>query len=293
MGHRKGMIYAAIERFDQLMAIGESRHAAKQAIRRATKEQPWTLPTSKIHSHVTRNVYQQHTLAFLNWARTQYGLTRLEQVDARADDLVSHYLTEQLAAGKSAYTVQAQRSALRKFFGNRELATSVIIPPRSRNRITRSRGAISANRHFQPAHWPEQVAFAQATGLRRSELRDLRIRDVSRREDGQLSVHVKNGKGGRARDVPVLSAYEQEILAIIAGRPSDERIFTSIPKQMPVHTYRRASAQERYLEHASGYTLPPTSGRLGSQDYDHEAVQEVSRCLGHQRKSIVLHHYLI
>ena len=273
MGHRKGIIYAAIERFDSLMAIGESRHAAKQALRTATEECGWSLSSGKIHSHVTRKVYQQHTLAFINWARTQHGITRLEQLDERSDDLASQYLSEQLAAGKSAYTLQAQRSALRMFFRNRDLASGVAIPARLRTNIKRSRGAIDEKRHFQPEHWPQHVAFALGTGLRRSELRDLRIRAVYRSEGGQLVVHVRNGKGGRSREVPVLPEYEQEILAIIEGRQPDERIFTYIPKHMKVHSYRRASAQARYLDHAPDYPLPPLKGRLKIQDYDPAAVQ--------------------
>src|ERR1019366_4158913 len=253
MGHRKGIIYAAIERFDQLMAIGESRHVAKQTIRSATSEHEWTLSTGKIHSHLTRKVYQQHTLAFINWARTQHGITRLEHLDEQADNLASQYFTEQLAAGKSAYTVQAQRSALRMFFGNRALAASVVIPARLRTNITRSRGAINENRHFQSANWPAHVAVAQATGLRRSELRDLRGRDLYRGENGRLFVHVKNGKGGRPRDVSILPGHEQEILAIIDGRQPDERVFKYVPKHMKVHNYRRASAQARYLDYAPDY----------------------------------------
>lgn len=292
MGNRKGIIYAAIERFDSLMAIGESRHRAKQALRATADNQNWTLSSGKIHSHITRKVYQQHTLAFINWARQQHAITRLEQLDERANELASQYLAEQLAVGKSSYSVQTQRSALRMFFGKRDLAASVTISARLRTTITRSRIPLDGNPHFQPEHWPELVTFAQATGLRRSELRDLRIRDVSRNEQGQLTAHVNNGKGGRSRDVPVLPGYEQDILAIIEGRPLDERVFRLIPKHMNVQSYRRASAQARYLNHAPGYELPPKHRRLKSQDYDHEAAREVSRSLGHNRLDVLTRHYL-
>lgn len=292
MGHRKGIIYAAIERFDSLMAIGESRHLAKLALRATTEKQNWTLSSGKIHSHITRKVYQQHTLAFINWARERHAITRLEQLDERADELASVYLAEQLAEGKSTYSVQTQRSALRMFFGKRDLAASVTIPARVRTAITRSRGSLDGNPHFQPAHWPALVTFAQATGLRRSELRDLRVRDVFHKEQGQLVVHVNNGKGGRSRDVPVLAGYEQDILAIIEGRPLDERVFHTIPKHMNVHGYRRASAQARYLDYAPGYTLPPRHRKLKAQDYDHEAAREVSRSLGHNRLDVLTRHYL-
>src|SRR5258708_6415444 len=210
------------------MAIGESRYEAKQAIRAASEETQWTISSGRIHSHETRRGYQHLCLAFINWARSRYGINRLEQLDARAEELVSQYLTERIAAGKSAYTVQTERSALRLFFGNSQLAASVNIPLRSRTNITRSRGP--KERHFQPAHWPEQVLFAQATGLRRAELRDLRVRGVSLNESGHLVIYVKNGKGGRARRVPVLQELEHPILAVVQNRKPSERIFDDIPK---------------------------------------------------------------
>ncbi len=292
MGNRKGIIRAAIERFDSLMAIGQSRHAAKQAIRKASDQPTWTVSSGKIHSHATRKGYQQQTLAFINWAREQHGINRLERLDARAEELAALYLSEQLAAPKSAYTVQTQRCALRMFFGNRELAASVVIPKRLRANITRSRGDCKEGHHFQPAHWSAHVMFAQVTGLRRSELRDVRVRDVYRREDGLLVIHVKNGKGGRSREVSVLPAHEQEILAALDGRQPDERVFAYIPKHMHVQKYRRSSSRARYLHHAPERALPPCEGRLKSRDYDRAAVQEVSWSLGHNRQDVVLRHYL-
>ncbi len=53
------------------MAIGESRFDAKRA---AHEQDPslWSFTTGRIHSYKSRDAYQQHTLAFLNWCREQY-----------------------------------------------------------------------------------------------------------------------------------------------------------------------------------------------------------------------------
>src|ERR1700730_19474778 len=115
MGSRKSIIREAIERLDTLMAIGQSRFQAKQAQRAASPDGGWTVSTGKIHSHTTRKVYQQHVLAFINWARTNHGITRLEWLDEPADDLVTQYLTGHVVASKSAYTLQTERAALRLF----------------------------------------------------------------------------------------------------------------------------------------------------------------------------------
>ena len=292
MGSRKSIIREAIERLDSLMAIGQSRFQAKQAQRATSPEVGWTVSTGKIHSHTTRKVYQQQILAFINWARAQHGITRLALLDERADELATQYLAGHVSAGRSAYTVQTERAALRLFFGNWGLAAAVVIPRRTRTTITRSRGPASHDRHFQLTHWQAHIRFAQACGLRRAELRDLRVRDVYTAEDGTLFVHVKNGKGGRPREVPVLSGQEEEVLGVIRGREPHEKVFDHIPKHMDVHSYRRDSAQRRYLQQAAGQALPPLEGRLRREDYDPAATQEVSWALGHNRLDVVLRHYL-
>jgi hypothetical protein len=150
MGSRKSIIREAIERLDSLMAIGQSRFQAKQAKRVASPEEGWTVSTGKMHSHTTRKVYQQHVLAFINWARTQHEITRLAWLDESADELVTEYLTAHVAAGRSAYTVQTERAALRLFFGNWSLAAAVGIP--TKKSLTISPGtwmciATDATRH--------------------------------------------------------------------------------------------------------------------------------------------------
>ena len=292
MGSHKSIIREAIERLDSLMAIGESRFQAKQAKRVASPDGGWTVSTGRIHSHTTRKVYQQHILAFINWARAQYGITRLAWLDERAAELLTQYLMEHVAAGRSAYTVQSERAALRLFFGNWSLGATVGIPTRTRRTITRSRGPAGHDRHFQPTHWQAHIRFSQACGLRRAELCDLRVRDVYNDGNSTLFVHVKNGKGGKAREVPVLPGHEQDVLAVVQGRDPHEKVFDHIPKHMDVHSYRRDSAQQRYLHYAPGQTLPPPEGRLRRDDYDPAAAQQVSWSLGHNRLDVVLRHYL-
>src|SRR5712692_3346794 len=159
------------------MAIGQSRRAAKLEAR-AAGEHTWTFSTGKMHSYTTRTVYQQHVLAFVNWTRAEHGVTHLADLDAQANELATNYLTRHVDAGKSPYTLQTQRAALRLFFADRTLASEVQLPRRLRSNITRSRQAVGDDRHFQPANWQTHITFEQATGLRRAELRELRVRDV-------------------------------------------------------------------------------------------------------------------
>ncbi len=224
MGSRKGLVYAVVERFDGLMAIGQSRRAAKIEVRQRDGT-AWTVSTGKIHSYTTRDVYQRHVVSFAKWAREHHGTKQLEQ------------------------------------------------------------------RHFQPAHWPGQVNIAQAFGLRRAEMRDLRVGEIYQRHDGQLVAFVRNGKGGLDREAPILPGYEHAVKQIIAGRDPAEKVFSRVPGFMDVHGYRRGYAQNLYKQ-LSGRELPSVAGRLRPGSYDRSAALEVSHALGHRRLDVVLRHYL-
>jgi integrase len=295
MGKRPALGYFYLQRLDSLMAIGESRHQAKQALREASKEKHWNLSTGKIHSHVTRRVYQQQVMAFVDWIKKTHHVTDHRIVEVHADAWVSQYLQALIEQGRSPYTLQTIRSALRMVFG-REIASSVEMPRRKRSEIKRSRRPVKMDAHFQPEHWPEHILFARATGLRRAEMRDVRVRDITHQPDGTVSVHVHRGKGGKARDVTVLAGYGQEVLAMLEGRSPDEHLFRHIPKNMDVQSYRREMAQTRYQQLAPASTLPAADVvRIKPSDYDAAAAQTVSESLGHsrRRRATVLNHYLI
>ncbi|HZU70141.1 MAG TPA: site-specific integrase [Ktedonobacteraceae bacterium] len=294
--HRKSIVKEAVDRLEEKMAIRQSRGKAKAALR-AAKEMGWTGSTERIHSFKTRSVYQGHVVRFVRWVRTTYQIKDLAQVDARADELATRYLQWHLEEGKSAYTLQAERSALRLFFGDRSLAQQVVLPRRTRATITRSRGIAAHDRHFQAANWQPLLRFLQATGLRRNEVRLLLVCDIVACEpegdyQGQTTVKVRNGKGGKSRTVPVLMGHERDVLCLREGRQDDEPVFARIPKHLDVHSYRRAYAQALYLSLAPGRSLPPQTGRLRPSTYDTGVVMAVSKALGHRRKDVVLHHYL-
>lgn len=291
MSKRKGIIYAALQRLHAMMALKESRYKAKKA-RRAAGERIWSFTTERIHSLTTRGVYQQHILAFVNWARDTYHVTHLEQLDERADELVTEYLKHHIAAGRSPYTLQTERAALRMFFHNRGLAASIRLPARKREQIRRSRGPVAQDKEFQPLNWQREIRFLHACGLRRSEARALLVGDVQRYADGHVEIQVKRGKGGRARTVPVLPGQEQDVLSVITGRRNEEQALGRLPVRLDIHSLRREYAQALYLYYAPDRKLPPSTGRLKPEDYDALAAMKVSEALGHHRLQVALTHYL-
>ncbi|MBA2397070.1 MAG: site-specific integrase [Ktedonobacteraceae bacterium] len=287
-----------LDRLDGLMALEQSRGKAKE-VARVAHQKTWAFSTGKIHSYKTRMTYQEHAINFVKWARDAYGLKQLELIDERAGELTAEFLQARVDEGKSAYTLQVVRAALRMVFADRSLMKDVEIPRRTRSTITRSRGVKAHDKHFNPENWPKLINFLKATGLRRDELKLLRAQDILERDPdptsryfGQAVVQVWNGKGGKERTVPVLVGHEQEVFAVREGLADEDRVFLRIPKHLDVHSYRREYAQAVYLFHAPGRSLPPPSGRLKRKDYDREAAEQVTFALGHNRIDVVLRHYI-
>ncbi len=287
-----------MDRLDACMALEQSRGKAKEAAK-AANQKTWAFTTGKIHSYKTREVYQEHALHFANWARDTYEIKRIEDLDERIRDLTAEFLQARLDEGKSAYTLQVIRAALRMAFADRTLMQEVELPRRTRSTITRSRGPKAHDKHFNPKNWPELVNFLKATGLRRDELKLLRAKDIVEHEPdptspyyGQTVVKVWNGKGGKMRTVPVLIGYEQDVLLVKENLAEEDLVFLRIPKHLDVHSYRREFAQALYLYHAPGYSLPPTEGRLKRKDYNRDAAEDVTHALGHGRIDVILRHYI-
>jgi integrase len=280
MPKKKSLIRASIEELDTKNAIGQSRFAAKQA-RREQGEKIWAFSTEQYHSHGTRRTYQEHILHFLNWCRDQHHLTELEHVKSRADELTSLYLRERIKADKSAYTLAAERSALRFFFENRLLANEVVLPQRRREQITRSRRPAVRDLDFQPANWVKEIHFLESTGLRREEALDLRIGQITHHRAEFVTIFVACGKGGKPRTVPVLPGRAHDVLCCIEGRKDPtQAVFARLPSHLDIHAIRRTYAQTLYC-HLSGRELPSGKGRLDPKDYDREAASLVSLALGH------------
>lgn len=286
MGKRPGLKYLAVQQFDHLMADGQKRSEAK-AEAKARGEALFAFTDGKIHAFQTRTTYQNIVMRFINWCHEKHGIRDEETLQNRADELASDYLSERMAQGYSAWTLQTERSALRMYFQCRDLAEEVVLPKRVRENIKRSRFPAKRDKHFQPANWPHLVPFLQACGLRREELRDLRVGDIYT----QLVVHVRRGKGGKERKVPVFPGREQAVLALKEGRADEELVFERLPSAADIHSYRRRFAQELY-ELIAGRPLPPYEGRLHAADFDRSAAEYVSKCLGHNRVDIIFGSYI-
>ncbi|MCL0063522.1 tyrosine-type recombinase/integrase [Peptococcaceae bacterium] len=275
MGKRPSLKYQITQSLIKQKRFGESKYEAKRA-----GNVKFGQPVDGIFSYKTMKVYLDEAVRFVNWVKENYKVKTLEE----AKKYVGEYLEEGKERKLSAWTLKLQRSALRKAFQDSELAKEVQLPDRRKENIVRSRGDAVRDKNFSEERNKDMVDFAKATGLRRSGMSKVRVRDVFEMDGGKLFVATRE-KGGRYREAPVLEKYTERVREIIHGKDPDEEIFGKIHSSADIHSYRREYAQELYRE-ITGESYDP------AKDKDKEALQQVSEALGHSRLDVVTRNYL-
>lgn len=140
------------------------------------------------------------------------------------------------------------------------------------------------DRHFSKTNNDELIKFCRGTGLRRSELEDLRGKDlvtkaqieaeISRLEavpenrrtqeawkrltmlqdtrlfQGEYFTYVRKGKGGRAHLSPIIGKNTDQIVERIRNTPPEEKVWQHVHKSADIHGYRAEYATAIYKAHA-------------------------------------------
>lgn len=286
MSKRGSLVRQGQQQLHSMLAVGESRHAAKAAGTAA----------DRIYSWSTYHTYVREWAHFARAVKAEHPELRDWQ---QARQHVGEYLQRGIDAGRSPSTIRTQASALAKVYrcGYNDFGTA--LPSIRSAPARRSRGEALRDRHFAALNNRDLVEFAKCTGLRRSELAAVRGSDIGLR-DGQIVVHVERGKGGRQRDAVVIgSAAEQQRVVGLCQRAGDSRVFARVHSAMDVHAYRHAYAQQLYEQLARDYSACRAAGELyhcrGSNRgvwLDRSAVIAVSEALGHSRLDVAIQYIM-
>ena len=240
-----------------------------------------------IYSGCTLSNYIAMCCRFGHWVRQAHGCNDLDA----ARQYVSAYLRLRIQQGKSAWTIRAETAALAKLFQVSMSDFGVQLPTRRRRDVKQHHANRWVGRYDEKKHYLLE-ALCRACGLRRHEVAQLHPTDAYRSAKGNVIVHVRQGKGGKERFVIALNDLPLELAEQAAAR-GDKLIFSYMPKYAPVHTWRRAYAQDLYLRLARPVEEIPRqeqyicSGERAGIIYDKRAMQAVSKMLGHSRLDVV------
>lgn len=268
----KDLHQQAYDRLNGMQAFGESK---KEAVANGTDR-------GKIFSFNTYQTYWKHTKYFLKYIKeTHPECTTLKS----AKKYVNEWLQMRTDQGLSAWTIQTEAKALSKLYGIQPDDGGYFKPPkRNREDIKRSRGDRVRDRHFSEENNDELVKFCKGTGLRRSELMELRGKDLVTRAqiedeiarlnalpagersaaadkrlemlqdtrlfDEEYFTHVRNGKGGRERLSPIIGRFAGQIIGRIRETPAEEKVWQYVNTNADIHGYRAEYATTIYKAHA-------------------------------------------
>ena len=270
----KSIVRQATERLRSMAAWGQSKHTDKA-------KNGGKPASDKIYSYSTMDNYKTVAVHFAKWARANHGCRDIDQ----ARPYTGEYLQGRMDAGKSAWTVRRDAAALGKLYQCHTTELGVNLPGRHRADIKQHRTGASKG-HFSEARNRDLVDLCRSTGLRRHEVAQLRPDDVTQTPDGRTLVHVRQGKGGKARTVQALDSTPARLAeqASLAGRST---VIGHIPKYAPIHEYWAQFAQAMYSQIAKDLRDLPFSEKYHCRGdrrgtcYDKKAMAAVSAALGH------------
>lgn len=282
MGHKNNNIYKeAIDKLVAMQSFGVSKHICKQE--NSTQD--------KIFSYATFKAYKEKSCEFISFARKEHKCKTLEQ----AKPFIREFLQDKIDKGYSPWTIKLYACSLGKLY--QEKSNSFIeLPTRERCNITRSRECVARDRHFSLSKNETLIDFCKSSGLRRSELENLKREDC-RIENGQVILHITNGKGGKTRDVYCLE-MSPKCVEKIMKTPSNERVWGKVHSCCDVHGYRSCFANELYNKLARPIEKVPRCERyycrkdMVGRVFDKVALQKVSQMLGHERICVLPYSYL-
>lgn len=268
----KDLHQQAYARLTEMQAFGTSK---KESVANGNAK-------DKIFSYKTYEAYWKHTKYFIKYIQANHPeCTTLKA----AKQYMNEWLQMRTDEGKSAWTIHLEAKALGKLFGIDPTDEQYFQPPkRERQKITRSRVDRVRDKHFSKSNNDELIKFCKGTGLRRSELLDMRGKDlisraeiedeISRLEKQQNETHdpnrerwldvlrdtrmfkseyfthVRCGKGGRVRMSPIIGANAEQIIERMRNTAPEEKVWQHVSENADIHGYRAEYATEIYKAHA-------------------------------------------
>lgn len=281
------------------LAIGQSKQADKKAEHGLLKEKhkenskamlsyEERITIHKIYSWGTFRDYQRHACYFVKWCKEYYNCKTLEECRIYVDEWLSS------RSGLSAFTVKLEASALAKLYDcttNDFEKTAV----RHRADIKRSRKAAKRDENFSETKNQEFIDFCKATGLRKEELKCLRGTQLIYKNGIHYIAVSRGAKGGRFRESPIISKVDAVVERM--KKAGIGKVWSQVP-DMDVHSYRSDYCSTIYNTLARPVDKIPKNERYHCRSdlkgvcYDKRAMLIASRCLGHNRISIIAEHYL-
>lgn len=301
------------KRIDALKRFGQSKYEAKKEQRAADEflgKKKNSLRVVGIYSKSTCDTYKKYALNFATWERQKHPEKEFKILYNIPKEHVGEWLRKGISMGESGYTTRLKGAALAKIFGCEINAFGVKMPSKKGDRlyIKRSRYEVKNDRHFSIKNNQDIINFCRATGLRRSELEQLRPEQIKYNEHNNLIIDLKSDKsyrvttkGGRGRIVhPIKRLWSVVLEAKRKAQGLGQTVvFQKVHGAMDVHSYRREFALNKYEEVICEFKNESKDIKLdyicrdgSGRRFNRAALRITSENLGHSRLDVVVKNYL-
>jgi integrase len=250
---------------------------------------------NKIYSRNTFETYKRQFTYFADWLSEAHK-EALTLADARG--YVDEYLLHLVELKRSAYSITTAKAALAKVFQT-EATQFIDTPPRERASIKRSRGVAVRDKNISSKTEKQLSIFSSATGLRRNEMLNIKSEDLFFKGEKAFLNVTKGTKGGKVRIVEICGTSADETKDIVRWIQCQQgRLFPRLNSNYDNHYYRAVYAQRLYDRYKrKEKDIPPKERYIMRKDragevYDKQAMEVVSRNLGHNRISVIAQSYL-
>lgn len=300
--NKRGSIsYQINQRMRQMDRIGESRHEAKRDYRENIGENKQG-KTIGIHSYGTFETYKSCCKQFVKWANENYkGIRNIEDVK---EEHIKEYIKHREEEGKSAWTYSKDLSALNKIFGTDVEKKDCDVANRSYHDITNNREMKEHHSHINYDNYKDEISVLQSTGMRRENIEKVSANSFNYDEKGYpVSIRLQDErayggvnmeeKGGRPREAEIPYCKREELKQIIdskleeSGGDRDKQFFDHVPDRLGCHRFRQEYAETMYNQY-----LKEHGESTDWRGFDRNAMNYVSKNLGHNREDVVKYNYL-
>lgn len=279
--------YQISQRFNEMNAIGRSKHIAKQ--HQDTR--------NKMFNYDSMKQYQKIIHQLKDFAETEKG-GKIKTVKELKKYAIP-FLKNQTEKGLAVDTIKGSRSAFNKFFDTK---IDFYVKDRQRAEFTKSRNMTKEQnrpkKRYNLDKWRPVIEFNKACGLRRSEIENVHKEALKKDEKGYyLDLNGKRDKTKHGKDRKQYIVADEKTLKDIIQKfqdtPDGCKVWGKQTDLIDFHHLRHIYAQKLYkklerplntLKREEKYYC---RGDLKGVVYDREALRLVGLNLGHGSKSMI------
>lgn len=219
---------------------------SKKTVSKKLFEDALSFFNSKYSNDITRNAYLRNMKRYIDFCRSKYQVKTKDELKEHLQDYVDFLKIQ----GKTASSIHTYVAPCCSYLGvpmdeidkpKRKVSENI----RSRSRANKN---LCSSQRYDNDKYSVVANFQAKVGIRRNELKQLRLNNFRQDESGYWCVEVIRGKGGKYQLQRILPEDVEFIRSYFKTPDCTEKLFkeSDFSKNMDYHRLRALQAQRAY-----------------------------------------------